>query len=208
MLRVEPRLADNPDRLRWNARYGPGFSATFGPHPLAVEALAVALPAGPVLELASGPSGSALFAAAAGRGVVAVDASDVALRLLAGEAGRRRLTGLITLKHADLMAWRPEPGRYSLVLCTGYWDRDLFPAALAAVAPGGLLGCEAFTVEVLRVRPGFSPLWCLEPGEPASLLPPGWQPLSQIDLPGAKRRLLARAPAGNVSDDGNVPALS
>jgi len=192
MVRIEPGLAGHPDRLRWNARYGAAFEASFEPHPVAVDALRLPLPPGPVLELASGPSGSALLAAAAGRRVEAVDASDVALGLLGDEADRRGLAGLITLVHADLSVWRPAPGRYCIVLCTGFWDRDLFPAAAAAVAGGGMLGWEAFTVERVRERPDFPVAWCLMPGEPASLLAAGWQVLSQTDLPGARRRLLAR----------------
>lgn len=199
MLRASPELHDNPDRLRWNAKYGSGFAASFEPHPLAVEALALSAgsagSAGQVLELACGPSGNALLAAAAGRRVVAVDASDVALRLLAREADRRGLSGLITLVHADLTVWRSEPERYSLVLCTGYWDNDLFPAAAHAVAPGGLLAWEACTVEARQERPSFPAAWCLAAGQPASLLPPGWQILGQVDVPDAKRRLLARAPS-------------
>jgi hypothetical protein len=35
--------------------------------------------------------------------------------------------------------------------------------------------------------------WCLEPGEPASLLPAGFEILDERDLPGsAKRTLLVR----------------
>src|SRR5690242_21506563 len=61
---VPPDLEGHPDRLKWNARYRHLFAARFTPHPLAVAALALPLPAGPVLDLASGPSGSALAAAA------------------------------------------------------------------------------------------------------------------------------------------------
>ena len=193
MVRAEPGLAGHPDRLRWNAKYGGAFSASFEPHPLAVEALALELPPGPVLDLASGPSGNALLAAASGHRVVAVDASDVALGLLEAEADRRGLGGLITLVHADLNAWRPEPGCFALVLCSGFWDRDLFPAAAGAVMPGGLLGWEAFTVERLRDRPNFPTAWCLMPGEPASLLSARWQIIDQSGVPGARRRLLARS---------------
>ncbi len=88
-----PELADHPDRLRWNARYGGGFVPSFTPHPLAVQALAMPLPPGGVLELACGPSGSALAAAAAGRHVTAVDAADVALGLLAAQASRAGSAG-------------------------------------------------------------------------------------------------------------------
>jgi SAM-dependent methyltransferase len=201
MRDVPPELAGHPDRLRWNAKYGSGVSVAA--HPLAAAALSLSLPDGPlpdgpVLDLACGPSGSGLLAAAAGREVTAVDISEVALGLLGAEAERRGLRELITIVQADLGKWRPEPGRYALVLCTGYWDRAVFAAATAAVAGDGVLGWEAFTADARRVRAGLPAEWCLGPGEPASLLPAGFTVLDQRDLPderrGAKRRLLARAP--------------
>lgn len=206
---VPPELAGHPDRLRWNARYT-GYVTSFAAHPLAVRALSMRLPDGPVLDLASGPSGSALLAAAAGRQVTAVDAADVALRLLGQEARRRGTGDLITLVHADLHAWRPQPGGYALVLCTGYWDRSVFATAGTAVAAGGLLGWEAFTADARRARPALPVAWCLAAGEPAALLTDGFEVLSQDDLPdddrGTKRRLLARrraGPAGPVT--GGIP---
>src|SRR5579859_1273809 len=146
------------DRLRWNARYAGRERPDFAPHPLAVALLGegarparrrgaaprrpagpgvtgplpvleLGVPAGPVLELACGASGSAMLAAAAGRQVIAVDVSDVALGLLAAQARRRGLAGLISLVHADLDTWRPVPAGYALVLCTGFWARDVFAAA-------------------------------------------------------------------------------
>jgi hypothetical protein len=82
------------------------------------------------------------------------------------------------------------------VLCTGYWDRDLFPAAAAAVTAGGVLGWEAFTAGARRVRPDLPETWVLGTGEPAALLPATFETLGQHDVPGgragAKRRLLAR----------------
>jgi SAM-dependent methyltransferase len=172
----------------------------FVPHPLAVLALSLQLPEGPVLDLASGASGSALLAAGAGRRVIAVDISEVALGLLGEEARRRGLGDLLTLVHADLGTWRPPPGGSSVVLCTGYWDRAVFAAAAGAVMAGGVLGCEAFTAEAAGIRPGLRAGWCLDPGEPASLLPAGFSVLAFRDLPddqhGAKRRLLARRQAG------------
>jgi len=196
---VRPDLADHPDRQRWNARYASSVPPSFAAHPLIVQALSGRPPDGQVLDLASGPSGSALFAAAAGRRVTAVDVSDAALRLLAAEAARRGLVGEISLVQADLMAWRPPPASYAVVLCTGYWDRDLFPAAANAVAEAGLLGWEAFTTGARRARPHLPAAWCLDTGEPASLLPATFEIVSQHDLPddqaGIKRRLLARRTA-------------
>lgn len=178
------------DRLRWNAKYAGRAEASFTAHPLAERALAMPLPDGPVLDLACGTSGSTLLAASSGRRVIAVDISDVALELLGAQVRRRGLDDLITLVHADLTAWRPEPSSYALVLCTGYWDRALFPAAVAAVAPGGALAWEAFALAARQDRPGFPPEWCLGPDEPAALLPAGFTVLDREDT-GPKRRLLA-----------------
>jgi SAM-dependent methyltransferase len=187
---------DHPDRIRWNAKYGTGFVPSFRPHPLAARALALGPPDGPVADLACGPSGAALLAAAAGREVTAVDVSDVALGLLGEESGRRGLRGQITLVQADLRDWRPAGACYALVLCTGYWDRAVFATAVTAVAPGGLLAWEAFTAEARRARPGLCPQWCLADGEPASLLGAGFEVLDVRDLPaggpGPKRAMLAR----------------
>lgn len=188
-------LTGHPDRLRWNARYE-GARPSFEPHPLAVRALSLPLPDGPVADLACGASGSALLAASAGRPVTAVDVSELALGLLAGEADRRGLGGLITMVQADLTEWTPDPGGYALVLCTGYWDRAVFGTAAGAVAAGGALAWQAFTAEARRARPGLCAEWCLNPGQPASLLPAGFGVLDEHDLPesqnGIMRLLLAQ----------------
>ncbi len=204
-------LAGHPDRLRWNARYGSDFSASFAAHPLAALALSAGLPDGPVLDLASGPSGAVLLAAERGRQATAVDISELALRILGREAARRGLSDLITLVHADLRAWRPQPGTFSLVLCTGYWDEEVFGPAADGVAAGGLVGWEAFTVTARRTRPGLPVQWCLGPGEPAGLLPAGFDVLGQWDLPDApaatRRRLLARRRPRTDDNDRQAAAL-
>jgi SAM-dependent methyltransferase len=193
MADVPEDLVGHPDRLRWNARYEGDFAASFAPHPLAVRALSLRLPDGPVADLACGASGSVLLAAGAGRRVTAVDVSEVALGLLAREARRRGLSDLVTLVHADLGTWRPPPASCALVLCTGYWDRAVFAATADSVAVDGVLAWEAFTAEARRARPGMCPGWCLDPGEPASLLPAGFDVLGQQnDGAGARRSLLAR----------------
>lgn len=192
-----PDLASHPDRLRWNDRYAAGgYDVSFAPRPLARQALDLPLPAGPVLELAAGASGSALEFAGRGRQVTAVDISDVALARLAAEARRRGAGNLVSVVHADLTSWRPPAGQhYALVLCTGYFDRGVFTAAAGLVAAGGLLGWEALTLAARRDRPSLPQDWCLGAGEPASLLPSGYELISQDDVgpqPATRRRLLAR----------------
>jgi len=116
--------------------------------------------------------------------------------MLGEQARRQGLDALITLVHADLAGWHPRPRSHALVLCTGFWARDVFAAAAEAVAVGGLLGWEAFTIAARSARPGLSADWCLNPGEPATLLPAGFTVLDQHDLPdrekGDRRQLLAR----------------
>ncbi|WP_433463461.1 methyltransferase domain-containing protein [Spirillospora sp. CA-128828] len=188
---VPAELAGHPDRLRWNAKYedASGLSAA---HPLAERSLSLEIPDGAALDLASGPSGSALLTAQTGRHVTAVDISETALRRLGAEARRRGLEKLITVVQADLGAWRPDPAGYALVLCTGFWDRAVFERTAGAVLPGGLLAWEAFTEEARRDRPHLPAAWCLGAGEPASLLPDGFTVLEQADGAG-KRRFLARS---------------
>ncbi len=174
------------DRDKWNARFG---SATprFEPHPILADLRE--LTPGRALELACGPSGSALALAAAGWRVTALDVSDVAIAQLAAEALRRGLE--IGARIADLDgATLPAA---DLVLATRYWDRAVFARAAAAVAPGGLLAWETFSSAERRYRPGFT--FTLADDEPASLLPADFTIVVAREIDdgaSATRRLIAR----------------
>jgi len=108
----------HPDRLRWNAKYAGGFVPSFVPHPLAVRALAMNLPDGPVADLACGASGSALLAAGRGREVTAVDISEVALGMLAdGLIAWEAFTAEATRTRSDLSPdWCLAPGEPASLL--------------------------------------------------------------------------------------------
>src|SRR5918996_888256 len=150
--RVPPALRRHPDRLRWNRRFR-GEPPTFAPHPLAEAAVAAGLPDGPVLELACGRSGNALMLAKAGRHVVAVDISDVALSQLSAEAKRRGIAADIEFVLADTASYDPGEKRFALVLASYFWDGTAFAAACRAVTPGGLLGWEALAYRSADARP-------------------------------------------------------
>jgi SAM-dependent methyltransferase len=203
--RLEPEmdismmLSKHPDRIKWNGKYAATTAPRFGPHPLVASALGLGLPEGPVLEVACGQSGSTLELARVGYRVTAADISDVGLQSLAEEARRRGLGDKITLVNVDLLTWRPEERAFALVLCTRYWDREVFRAASRAVSEGGLIAWEAFTLDEIKHRPTFRPEWCVTEEEPASLLPRGFTVLEQSSLDdgqSAARRLLARRTAG------------
>lgn len=180
------------DRARWNERYRMR-TPSFASHPLLGLARAAGTPDGPMLELACGPSGSALEALAEGRAVTAVDVSDVALHLLTEEAHRRGLTARLTCVRADAAAWASEeaPRRgYALVLATLFWDAAACTAATRLVAPGGLLGWEA-----LRRPADAAPHPYRVPhGTVASFLPEGYVLLDE-HASETTTRVLARAPA-------------
>ena len=194
----------HPDRLRWNAKFAQ-IKPSFEPHPLVAAVLSHGLPPGPVLELACGLSGSTLTLAAAGHEVWAVDIADVALERLAGEAERRGLGARLHLVQAALPSGLTGPlaeQHFSLVLATRYWERAVFPLALAAVAPDGLMAWEAFTLAEQTYRPTFRSEWCLRAGEPTSLLGSEFLVLEEAerdDGRSATRRLIARRRSASES---------
>ena len=98
----------------------------------------------------------------------------------------------LRLEHADLSRWGTHR-RFSLVLCTFYWDPAAWTAATDAVADGGIVAWETFTLSHRTHRPGFRAEWCLGPDDPR--LPATFEELERTDTDDgrrATRRLIAR----------------
>ncbi|MEV6712893.1 class I SAM-dependent methyltransferase [Lentzea sp. NPDC051208] len=188
-------LLHHADRHKWNEKHR-AAAPSYEPHPLVGQSITAGLDSGPVLELACGISGSALYLAGLGFDVTVVDVSDIALLRLMAEARRRGIEQRITPVFEDLTTFTPPVDAFSLVLCTCYWNSDLFARACAAVAVGdGLLAWEA----VSDAEHGFRRSWCVGPGEPAALLPNGYVVVQEEDVPSGKhdsRRVLARREVG------------
>lgn len=152
-----------PDRERWDRKYAAGEGpAHFQPNRLLVEQRRL-LSGGRALDLACGFGGNALYLAALGYRVEALDVSGVGLTKAQAEARRRGLT--VHLVQADLARWRLPPDRYGLIAVFFYLDRALMPRLAASLRPGGLLFQANHNRRYLAVRPGFSPDYLLEPGE-------------------------------------------
>lgn len=171
-VQTDPALREHPNRVDWNARYERAGSAhaPFAPVPWLADVLRAGVPDGPVLELASGRSGTALALAAHGRQVTAIDVSDVALLQLDSEAVRRGVADRLNLVQADLGCWEPGETRFALVLSRLFWDAAIFHRACEAVMPGGVLAWESLALSGAEAGTA-SAKRRVKPGEPACLLP-------------------------------------
>ncbi len=104
--------------------------------------VAGALAPGRALDLAAGDGRNAIWLAARGWDVTAVDFSAVALERAAASADAAGVA--VRWVNADLLEWRPEPRSFDLVALMFLHlppdeRRTVYAAAVEAVAPGGRL---------------------------------------------------------------------
>lgn len=155
------------DRQRWDATYRERDADPYpAPHPLLLQATPPLRPGEErrALDLACGLGQNALWLAAQGYQVDAIDISRVALKRAHAEASRRHLN-TINLLQADLDEINLNPNAVDLICVFRYLQRDLFPALRAAVRPGGRIVYETFTVRLLDEKPDMNPDYLLQPGE-------------------------------------------
>ena len=121
--------------------------------------------AGRALDVACGRGRHALFLAERGWTVRALDRDADAIDALRTEAGRRGVA--VQADVADLEAGDTDLGReaYDLIVVVHYLHRPLFPALLRALAPGGYLLYETFTVDQARRGRPSNPDYLLRHGE-------------------------------------------
>ncbi len=146
-----------------------------------VRELLPLLPVGPALDIACGTGRHALFLAARGQHVTAVDFSGVALDILEGrargmrvpvrrrkslhEAGRSFRGGL-ELIQTDLERTEFPERCYDLIVCIQFLQRSLFPQMTGALRPDGVLLFETYTRAQLEFPGGpRNPAYLLETGE-------------------------------------------
>jgi SAM-dependent methyltransferase len=92
---------------------------------------------GVALDLACGLGGNALMLAEKGLQVMAWDISPVAIASLDKEAGERGLA--VDAQVRDVLVNPPEANSLDVLLVSLFLARELCPALLAALKPGGLL---------------------------------------------------------------------
>lgn len=155
------------DRARWDRRYRErAHHPDFTPHALLVNH-AYLLKGGRALDVACGIGRDALFLAALGYQVDAIDLSEVALEKARTEAGRRNLS--VQFVQADLDTYRIAPETYDVITDFYFLDRRLIPGIKTGLKPGGLVLLETYNIRRLAVDPAIDPIYLLQLGEAADL---------------------------------------
>ena len=128
--------------------------------------------AGRALDVACGHGRHALFLAARGWEVRAIDRNRDSIDALRSEAARLGLA--VHADVVDLEAEQANLGRevYDLIVVIHYLHRPLFPALLRALAPGGYLIYETFTLDQARRGRPSNPDFLLRHGELRERLAP------------------------------------
>jgi SAM-dependent methyltransferase len=156
---------------RWNARYASGDVAEKPPEPLLVEAIERRR-GGLALDLACGLGRNALYLAAQGWDVTAVDSSSVALDILS-ERAAEGLNVHPVLADLEAGEFRIEPDSWDLIADCSYLQRDLFPSIREGVRSGGLF------IGVFPMS-GINPAYLMRVGEGRELFG-DWKLLHYIE---------------------------
>lgn len=167
------------DQQYWDNRYA-DLSRTrrTSPQPLLVRWAPAPVPGSRALELACGLGFNALWLAAAGYTVDAIDISQTALRRARAEMIARGVEG-VNFIMADLDSFPLPCYAYDLVYVFRFLDRRLFPAIRERVRPGGIVIYATLNV-CQRVRPTCSPEHMIRLGELPGFFP-GWDVLETSD---------------------------
>jgi SAM-dependent methyltransferase len=154
------------ERDKWDARYRDGAYES-RPHPTALLAEWLPrLPRGRALDVACGAGRNALYLAANGYNVAALDISGVALDRGRRAAAERRLEVDWLREDLDEDPSRALPaGPFDLIVWVRYVHRTLMPHLLARLAAGGALLCEQHLATDMPVAGPSSAGFRLSPGE-------------------------------------------
>lgn len=123
---------------QWNERYRAGEQLFAEPATLVVR-FSRELEPGRALDLACGPGRNALYLAANGFEVTAVDGSSLAIEMLRTRARERRLAIDARVTDLERDEFTIEPDAYHLITDCYYLQRSLIPKMKLGARPGGLV---------------------------------------------------------------------
>lgn len=127
----------------WEARYRGRSVADAEPAAVLADNAHLLPEGGGALDVACGLGGNAVFLARAGLETVAWDSSPAAVDKLGAWARENRLP--LTAEVRDVMAAPPEPECFDVIAVSRFLERELAPALIGALRPGGVLFYQTFT---------------------------------------------------------------
>ncbi|HEX7959013.1 MAG TPA: class I SAM-dependent methyltransferase, partial [Terriglobales bacterium] len=153
---------DMDERSAWNARFSSGSHSSLDPDPLLItawndyiEPLLESSNQKRALDVAGGVGRHSLYLAERGWKTTLIDASDKGVEIARENALKRQLE--IDLRNDDLRGADLGSEVYDVILVFFYLDRELFPALIRALAPGGILIYKTYTREHPRFSGGKGP---------------------------------------------------
>lgn len=158
------------EKFMWNRKYSEGSHSSLEPDPFMVSAYDEFLSGnspGLALDIAGGVGRHSIWLAQRGWRVNMLDISEVGIQQAEENAKRSEMATSISAEICDLNTMQ-DLGReqYDLVIVFFFLQRELFPALISALKPGGLLIYKTYTTEQQRFSGGPShPMYLLEPNE-------------------------------------------
>jgi tellurite methyltransferase len=158
------------EKTLWNKKYSEGSHDSLEPDPFLKNAygefLFSQMP-GTALDIAGGVGRHAIWLAQRGWRVNLLDISEVGVEQAQENAKTTGTAAFISTVVCDLITLQDlGRERYDLVIVFFFLQRELFPALVAALKPGGFLIYKTYTTEQQKFRGGPShPLFLLEPNE-------------------------------------------
>jgi len=136
-------MESDATRSKWDARYR-DTGAVAGSAAQVLQQNRQLLPAqGKALDLAAGLGGNALLLAAHGLETHAWDISPVAIAKLDEAAQRHGL--VLHTQVRDVVCQPPSANSFDVIVVSRFLERELCPAIIAALKPGGLLFYQTYT---------------------------------------------------------------
>jgi 2-polyprenyl-3-methyl-5-hydroxy-6-metoxy-1,4-benzoquinol methylase len=134
---------------KWNARYRAATGELQAAQVLS-ENLHLLPDTGRALDLACGLGANALLLAQQGLDVDAWDIADVAVAALQDATCKRQLP--VQAEVRDIEAQPPEPETYDVIVVSHFLERDIIPALIQSLKPGGLIFYQTFTQQRVSDR--------------------------------------------------------
>lgn len=146
------------EKALWNRKFGEGSHASLEPDPLLLSAYDEFLsgrPPGSALDVAGGAGRHSIWLAQRGWRARLLDISDVGVKLAEENASRAlgpiRKEFLLSAEVADLNRMQDlGTVQYDLILVFFFLQRELFPALITALKPGGFLLYKTYTTDQQR----------------------------------------------------------